>query len=78
MRKKVLSPEQAFRAMFFFLKEYYDRTGGTSELSAVLSDIQLNRADSLPADPAAWDDWLAAIDAVLEERAGPAERRTGR
>jgi len=78
MRKKALSPEQAFRAMFIFLKEYYDRTGGTSELGAVLSDLQLNRADSLPADPAAWDDWLAAIDAVLEERAGPAERRTGR
>jgi len=64
MQKKMLSPEQAFRAMFIFLNEYYDRTGGTSELGSVLSDIQLNRPDGLPADPAAWDDWLAAVDAV--------------
>ena len=64
MQKKMLSPEQAFRAMFIFLNEYYDRTGGTSELGSVLSDIQLNRPDALPADPAAWDDWLAAVDAV--------------
>lgn len=54
--------------MFIFLKDYYDRTGGTSELGSVLSDIQMNLwADGLPADPAAWGDWLAAIDAVLEK-----------
>lgn len=67
MRKKMLSPEQAFRAMFIFLSEYYDRTGGISELGSVLSDIQLIRADGLPADPAAWDDWLVAIEAVFAE-----------
>ena len=68
MQKKMLSPEQAFRAMFIFLKEYYDRTGGTSELGAVLSDIQTNLwADGRPADPAAWGDWLAAIEAALEK-----------
>ncbi|HLY44255.1 MAG TPA: hypothetical protein VKQ73_01645 [Stellaceae bacterium] len=68
MRKKMLSPEQAFRAMFIFLKEYHDRTGGQSELGSVLSDIQMNLwADGLPADPAAWGDWLAAIEAVLEK-----------
>ncbi len=67
MRKKMLSPEQAFRAMFVFLSEYYDRTGGSSELGSVLSDIQMIRADGLPADPAAWDDWLAAIDAAVAE-----------
>ena len=48
MRKKLMSPEQAFRAMSIFLKEYYDRTGATSALGAVLSDIQLNRPDGLP------------------------------
>ena len=62
MRKKLLSPEQAFQAMFIFLNEYYERTGGVSELGAVLSDIQINPPDGVPADPAAWDDWLAAID----------------
>jgi hypothetical protein len=64
MRKKMLSPEQAFRAMFVFLNDYYERTGGASELASVLSDIQLIRTDGLPADPAAWDDWLAAVETV--------------
>jgi hypothetical protein len=62
MRKKLLSPEQAFRAMFVFLDAYHQRTAGTTELGDVLGDIQLNESDSMPADPAAWGDWLAAID----------------
>jgi hypothetical protein len=66
MKKKPLSPEQAFRAMFVFLNEYYQRTSGKTELGDVLSDIQLNETDGIPADPAAWGDWLAAIDHVRE------------
>jgi len=63
MRKKILSPEQAFRAMFVFLNEYYDRTQGTAELGEVLGDIQLN-ANGSTMDPAAWSDWLSAVDTV--------------
>jgi hypothetical protein len=69
MRKKLLSPERAFQAMFAFLHDYYQRTEGKAELSDVLSDIQMNAGDGLPADPAAWQDWLSAIDAVYENRA---------
>jgi hypothetical protein len=65
--EKKLSPEQAFRAMFIFLSDYYERTHGKGELGAVLSDIQTIGADGLPADPAAWGDWLAAIDLVFQE-----------
>jgi hypothetical protein len=61
MKKKLLSPEQAFRAMFVFLEAYYHRTSGSAELGDVLGDIQLIASDNRPADPAAWDDWLAAI-----------------
>jgi hypothetical protein len=64
MRKKLLSPEQAFRAMFVFLNAYYDRTEGTAELGEVLGDIQINIADGSPMDLAAWGDWLAAIETV--------------
>jgi hypothetical protein len=63
MKKKLLSPEQAFRAMLLFLNEYYGRTQGTAELGEVLGDIQLDAAGSTM-DPAAWGDWLAAVDAV--------------
>ena len=65
--KKKLSAEQAFHAMFIFLNDYYERTRGQSELGAVLSDIQGKEGDGLPADPAAWGDWLAAIDLVFQE-----------
>jgi hypothetical protein len=66
MKKKSLSPEQAFRAMFIFLNEYYERSARSGELVDVLGDIQLNETDGMPADPAAWDDWLAAINEATE------------
>jgi hypothetical protein len=51
--------------MFVFLNAYYERTEGKGELGAILGDIQINK-DDLPMDPAAWNDWLAAIEAVRE------------
>ena len=62
-----ISPEQAFAAMFVFLDEYYHRTNGKAMLADVLGDIQLIRGDGMPADPAAWGDWLAAIKAVQSD-----------
>ena len=67
MRKKTLTDEQAFRAMFKFLLAYYERTGRCAELASVLSEIQTAPSDGLPADPAAWGDWLAAVKSVREE-----------
>jgi hypothetical protein len=67
MKKKRLSPEQAFDAMFTFLQRYYERTGGKGEVGAILGDIQINQRDGLPFDPAAREDWLAAINCVLEK-----------
>ena len=52
MRKNQLSPEQAFNAMFVFLDQYYERTGRSPELGALLGELQLNR-DGRPFDPAA-------------------------
>ena len=65
MKNKLLSSEQAFQAMFVFLNEYYQRTSERAELGDVLGDIQLNK-DGMTADPAAWDDWLAAINEAME------------
>jgi hypothetical protein len=39
-----------------------------------LGDIQLNKTDGRPADPAAWDDWLAAVDAVCREAKAEAKK----
>jgi len=62
---QILSTEQAFQAMAQFLEQYYDRVGKKAELAVVLSDMQI-MPDGRPADPAAWEDWLDAVRAVLE------------
>jgi hypothetical protein len=62
---QILSAEQAFQAMAQFLEQYYDRVGKKAELAVVLSDMQI-MPDGRPADPAAWEDWLDAVRAVLE------------
>ena len=74
MKKKLLSPEQAFQAMFIFLNDYYQRTEGKAELGAVLGDIQMNPRDGMPADPAAWADWISAINAAVKNRTDAGER----
>lgn len=76
MKKKLLSPEQAFRVMLAFLNEYYERTARKAELGDVLGDIQLDQNDGMPADPAAWDDWVSAINAVLADRTDLAGERS--
>jgi hypothetical protein len=69
MSDRLLSPDEAFRAMIKFLEAYYVRGGRKGDLATVLSDIQTNCDDRLPADPAAWNDWLEAIRSVLEKSA---------
>jgi hypothetical protein len=78
MKKKLLSPERAFQAMFLFLQDYYQRTEGKAELGDVLGDIQVNSRDGQPADPAAWHDWLSAINAVYDDRSKQGERGSER
>ena len=64
---KVLTEEQAFKAMVVFLDRYYDRGGGTDTLGAVLGDISSTLwADGGPNDPAQWNDWLVAVEIVLD------------
>ena len=67
MTKRLLSAEQAFNAMFVFLDQYYERTGRTPELGTLLGELQLNR-EGRPFDPAAWDDWLAAVSEATKTR----------
>jgi hypothetical protein len=62
---QILSAEQAFQAMAQFLEQYYDRVGKKAELAVVLIEMQI-MPDGRPADPAAWEDWLDAVRAVLE------------
>jgi hypothetical protein len=72
MRKQRLSPEQAFATMVLFLERYYARGGCGDDLAGLLGDIHINQKDGLPIDPAAWTDWLSAIEEVVEQQQAPA------
>ena len=61
-----LTEIQAFKAMIIFLDDYYDRTQ-SDEIGAILGGLQIV-GDGMPADPAAWDDWLKCVRQVLSEK----------
>ena len=46
--------------MVCFLEAYWERTQ-SDEIGALLGGLALD-ADGRPMDPAAWSDWLAAIE----------------
>lgn len=56
---------EAYKAMISFLDEYYFRFG-QDNLGVILGSIQL-RSDQSTADPAAWQDWIEAVNRVLDE-----------
>lgn len=55
---------EAYQAMISFLDEYYFRFG-QDNLGVILGSIQL-RSDQTTADPAAWQDWIEAVNRVLD------------
>ncbi|HEY1796370.1 MAG TPA: hypothetical protein VGG57_09640 [Stellaceae bacterium] len=61
-----MSPEQALAAMAIFLERYRVRTAD-GDVSALLGDLQINTSDGRPFDPAAWSDWLDAVDEALHQ-----------
>ncbi len=69
MTKKMdhrLTELQAFHAMQKFLELYYERTH-SDDVGSLLGDLQLT-SENEPFDPAAWDDWINSVNAVLSER----------
>ncbi len=63
MAMNKLTIEQAFQAMVLFLESFYERTEA-DEVGALLGDLQILE-DGITADPAAWNDWLKSVEAVL-------------
>jgi len=61
-----LDENQAYGAMFRFLETHWERGGKPSgDLAALLGSLNQNLwEDGTPADPAMWDDWIAAVRAV--------------
>ncbi len=68
-QEAMLKAEDAFAAMFEFLNAYW-REFETATVADVLSDMQpAYGGESL--DPAAWHDWLRALDVVRERSGDP-------
>ena len=75
MEGKILSVEQAYRAMFYFLEKEYERTGA-DEVGGLLSSLSWEITQGHgPADPGAWEDWMAAVKKALltNDNASPSQ-----
>lgn len=57
--------KQAYLAMYYFLDGLYQRTN-SDDLAGFLGGFRL-LADGMPADAAAWEDWVQAVNKVLSD-----------
>jgi hypothetical protein len=58
----ILNEKQAYKAMFYFLEELFEKQG-FDELGGLLGSMNI-LPDGKPADPAMWNDWKNAIHKV--------------
>jgi hypothetical protein len=64
MNVPTMTEEQAFAAMYFFLRENW-RLNSSLEVGGLLGFISL-LPDGKPADPAMWQAWKMAVKRVVE------------
>ena len=64
--KKLLTPWESYLAMYYYLDAYYKRSSD-SGVGGLLGGMSLF-ADGLPADYAAWEEWLEAIQEAKEKK----------
>jgi hypothetical protein len=62
-----MTEKQAYRAMFFYLDAYFERSP-LAELGSVLGDLQLLK-DGKPADPAVTQEWKQAVQKAMGNEA---------
>jgi hypothetical protein len=58
-----MTERQGFAAMVLFLKEFYRQTQ-YDDIGRLLSELEMSPGGST-ADPAAWFDWMNAVNKVL-------------
>jgi hypothetical protein len=62
-----MDPEQAYLAMFEFIKEYWERVSRPAEIGDLLGRMQYTPGAGT-ADPDMWKRWLVAIEKVQANR----------
>jgi len=61
-KDKKITIGQAFCAMFYFIENEYEMTK-SDDMGALLGSLDWTLwSEAGPADPAAWDDWLSAVE----------------
>ena len=66
-----LNEEEALKAVFYFLDNYYEQLkfeGIESDDIAVLLGSLTILSDNKPADRAMWNEWLEAIEVMKNEK----------
>jgi hypothetical protein len=61
-----MTVEQAYRAMLAFLQREVELTE-SSDLADLVSEYRLG-ADGQPRDPTLWEEWLEAVNKVIEPK----------
>jgi len=61
-----MTVEQAYRAMLAFLQREVELTE-SSDLADLVSEYRLG-ADGQPRDPTLWEEWLEAVNKVVEPK----------
>ncbi|MFG6088911.1 hypothetical protein ACEU0C_003699 [Stenotrophomonas indicatrix] len=68
MKNGMLTIEEAYMAMFYFLSIDYSR-GATDEVGGLLGSLSWDMTmDRSPMDAGAWDDWLSAVKMSVANR----------
>ena len=57
---------QAYNAMIIFLQNYYLRVGEPDALGILLGGMEFV-SEGTTRDPAAWEDWLDAINETMQK-----------
>ena len=63
--KENLTLLEAYKAMYVFLDNYYFQMNKPDEIGALLGDLRI-LPDGTPVDPAAWTDWLEAVQKISD------------
>ena len=64
---EVLTSREALMAMTLYLEAYSDRTKGTAPVVCICGDLDM-QPNGVTFDPAALDDWIEAVKAVVAQR----------
>jgi hypothetical protein len=56
--------QEGFRAMIVFLENFFQQAG--EDVATLMADLEIQE-DGDPLDPAAWSDWLSAIERIRND-----------